>query len=172
MGYYVNIDDNLSFANADEKSNFFNAMSSDDYYSRYESVDRFLCEEIACEIEKISEFEYTFRDSDVHYNEQDYTLVDILKENNIDATLIIELVGEDGENWRTTYDKTSGKQTEKKVYLSDAVVRCKNCKYATEHMSHSNDIPRYKCGYWTTIAGNDVRILMDKNDYCSKGECK
>lgn len=173
MGYNVSLEGRLSFASIADKQKFIDILeNSKDFSKHYSSIEKFIENEIAYDYAENADLVYEFYDSDRRYNEQDDSFIMILKEGEIDADFVIEFVGEDGKCWRTTYNKKDKESTEDKVYLNDTIVCCKDCKYATKYEPHSNDTIRYKCGYWTAIAGNDVRILMDKTDYCSKGTRK
>ena len=173
MGYYVNIRGSLRFADNDAKQKCIRALKTDTNHffdEHYDSVEEFLINEIARESKKISELEYDIDDVDRRYNEEDTILVELLSEYNIDAELTLEFDGEDDSSWRTTYDLKNAKRQERKDYISDAIVTCKNCKYAHTYRQHADEPIQYECSYWTTIAGNVAHILMNANDYCSKGE--
>lgn len=175
MGYYVIMKGNLSFANLEEKQKFLDTLATDEDFAdaNYTSVESFLHQELTEEFEKQTELDYSVNGADIRYNEQDYILAAILKNGDIDAHLNIDFIGEDGKNWRISYSKLEKDCREDKVYISDKLTYCKNCVFGhccqygdTENES---DI-RYECEYWTKLAGNNINILMDANEYCSRGK--
>ena len=175
MSYCVIMTGNLSFANLAEKQKFLDTLAADEDFANanYTSVKKFLREELTEEFEKQTELEYSIHSSDIHYFEQDNILVDILKNDDIDAHLDIEFIGEDGESWRISYSKLEKDCREDKVYISDKLVCCKDCLFGHYcQYSEANNEIRYKCEYWTKLAGNNINILMDANEFCSRGKSK
>lgn len=167
MSYHVNLKGGLSFASTADKQKFIDILkNSEDFRKHYSSIEEFIENEIAFDCDKDGDLVYEFYDSDRRYNEQDDSFIMILKEGEIDADFVIEFTGEDGACWRTTYNKEDKEHTENKVYLSEALVHCKDCQYCSVT---KNGPTRHKCHHWSKIAGGKAAIFMDKNDYCSYG---
>lgn len=175
MSYCVIMKGNLLFANLEEKQKFLDTLAADEDFAdaKYTSVESFLREELTEEFEKQTELDYSVYGADIRYNEQDNILVDILKNGDIDAHLNIAFIGEDGESWRTSYSKFEKDCREDKVYISDKLICCKDCAFGHPCLYNDteNDI-RYKCEYWTKLAGNNINILMDANEFCSRGKSR
>lgn len=167
MGYNVSFKGGLAFASTADKQKFIDILkNSEDFGRHYSSIEEFIENEIAYDYTEDADLVYEFYDSDCRYNEQDDSFITILKEGEIDADFVIEFTGEDGACWRTTYNKEDDEHTESKVYLSEALVHCKDCQYCSVT---KNGPTRYKCCHWSKIAGSKAAIFVDKNDYCSGG---
>lgn len=72
----------------------------------------------------------------------------------IDADALIEFIVEEAQDLRTLSTKTVG-QAISKTPTIDAVpvIRCKDCKYMTEHYDTDGNVPYWTCSEWD--AGTD-----------------
>ena len=127
MGYSVDIYGNLTFANAKEKQKFKDYCSKNGDLDEYLN-DRFHFRPYIKDKDSVDPtLEYETERYDIKDWNENATLAYLLTIANIDASMLVEYAGEDGERWRLIYD---GKHSyfENKMYIGDAtatdIARC------------------------------------------------